>query len=95
LRPLGCRQFNVFGIPCATGEDPYYTRREDVLVPLADYTDRVFAAVLPFYNLKKGVDPANSIKLIRSQIMNLLSFDWKKLAALLSAGIPDNPAQHL
>lgn len=91
LRPLGCRQFNVFGIPCALGEDPYYTRREDVLVPLADYTDRVFAAVLPFYNLKDA-DEARSIKLIRSQIMNLQSFDWKKLAALLSSDSKDNPA---
>ena len=33
VRPLGCRQFNVFDKPCASGEDPYYTRRDDVLVP--------------------------------------------------------------
>lgn len=93
LRPLGCRQFNVFNMPCAPGEDPYYTRREDVLVPLAEYTKRVFAAVLPFYNLKKDPDEERSIKLIRAQIMNLLSYDWKKLASLLSGDIKDNPAQ--
>jgi Fe-S-cluster containining protein len=38
VRPIGCRQFNVFTAPCAPGEDPYYTRRDDVLVPVADYT---------------------------------------------------------
>jgi len=79
VRPLGCRQFNVFTKPCEQGEDPYYSRREDVLVPLSDYTDRVFNAVLPFYNLKKDADPAASARLIRAQIMNLQTYDWKRL----------------
>ena len=85
LRPIGCRQFNVFTTACAPGEDPYYTRRHDVLVPIADYTDRAFAAVLLFYNLKPEGDLSRSLKLIRSQIMNLQTFDWKKLAALIEA----------
>lgn len=83
LRPIGCRQFNVFTRPCAEGEDPYYTRRGDVLVPLQDYTDRAFAAVLPFYNLKREAGLATAIKLIRSQIMNLQSYDWNKLVAIM------------
>ncbi len=82
IRPIGCRQFNVFGAPCAEGEDPYYTRRHDVLIPLQDYTDRAFAAALPFYNMKED-DSARAVRLIRSQIMNLQAYDWKKLAALL------------
>lgn len=83
VRPIGCRQFNVFTTPCATGEDPYYTRRGDVLQPDHDYLDRAFAAVLPFYNLKKEGDVSGAIRTIRAQIMNLLSFDWSKLAALM------------
>jgi uncharacterized protein len=83
VRPIGCRQFNVFSQTCAEGEDPYYTRRGDVLVPIQDYTDRAFAAVLPFYNLKKEDDLAAAIKLIRSQIMNLQTYDWKKLVAIM------------
>ena len=83
LRPIGCRQFNVFTTPCAPGEDPYYTRRDDVLVPIADYTDRAFAAVLPFYNMKREGDLSRSIKLIRSQILNLQTVDWSKLVAML------------
>ncbi|HYA85889.1 MAG TPA: YkgJ family cysteine cluster protein [Nitrospirota bacterium] len=85
VRPMGCRQFNVFQKPCAEGEDPYYTRRDDVLVPLPEYSDRAFAAVLPFYNIniKQEIDPAQAIRLVRSQIMNLQSYDWKKLVAIL------------
>ncbi len=83
LRPVGCRQFNVVTAPCAAGEDPYFTRPDDVLQPIPEYLDRVFAAVLPFYNLKAGGDPARAIKTVRSQIMNLLSYDWSKLAAIL------------
>jgi len=82
IRPIGCRQFNVFGAPCAEGEDPYYTRRHDVLDPIQDYTDRAFAAVLPFYNMKED-DSARAVRLIRSQIMNLQTYDWKKLVTLL------------
>lgn len=83
LRPLGCRQFNVFTTPCAPGEDPYHTRRNDVLTPLPDYTDRVFAAALPLYAVKQPVDRAAGIKLVRAQIMNLQTFDWNKLIALI------------
>ncbi len=84
LRPVGCRQFNVFAAPCGPGEDPYFTRRDDVLQPDQAYLDRVFAAVLPFYNLKREGDVSGAVRTIRGQIMNLLSFDWSKLAALLS-----------
>jgi Fe-S-cluster containining protein len=83
VRPIGCRQFNVFRKPCVEGEDPYYTRRDDVLVPLPEYIDRAFAAVLPFYNIKENNDSAGAVRLVRSQIMNLQTYDWKKLVALL------------
>jgi Fe-S-cluster containining protein len=86
MRPVGCRQFNVFTTPCAPGEDPYYTRREDVLQPDQNYLDRVFAAVLPFYNLKKEGDLSIAIRTIRGQIMNLLAYDWSKLASLMGKG---------
>ncbi len=91
VRPLGCRQFNVFSAPCAPGEDPYYTRRDDVLMPVAEYTNRAFAAVLPFYGLKREGALAEPIKLVRSQIMNLRSFDWSKLVAIMDKTAPRKP----
>ncbi|MEK7789850.1 MAG: YkgJ family cysteine cluster protein, partial [Planctomycetota bacterium] len=51
IRPISCRQFNVFSKPCAEGEDPYYTRRDDVLTPIEDYTKKAFLATLPFYGI--------------------------------------------
>ena len=83
LRPIGCRQFNVFGASCAEGEDPYYTRRHDVLDPLQDYTDRAFSAAVALYTLEKDCGPGEAVRLIRSQIMNLQTYDWKKLVVLL------------
>ncbi len=90
LRPIGCRQFNVFTAPCAPGEDPYYTRRDDVLDPISDYTDRAFAAVLPLYNMKREGDISKALKLIRSQIMNLQTFDWTKLVAIMEHSVQKN-----
>jgi uncharacterized protein len=90
VRPIGCRQFNVFTAPCAPGEDPFYTRRDDVLMPVAEYTDRAFGAVLPFYGLKRE-GAAEAIKLVRSQIMNLRSFDWSKLVAIMDKSGPQKP----
>ncbi len=83
MRPVGCRQFNVFTASCQPGEDPYYTRRNDVLQPDEAYLDRAFAAVLPFYALKREGDESRAIRMVRAQIMNLLSFDWSKLTALM------------
>jgi Fe-S-cluster containining protein len=83
IRPVGCRQFNVFTAPCAPGEDPYFTRRDDVLQPIRDYLDRAFAAVVPLYPGVRKEDVLAAIKTIRGQIVNLLSYDWSKLAALM------------
>ena len=79
VRPLACRQYNVFTAPCAPGEDPYYTRRGDVLVPLPDYTDRAFAAVAAFYGMERERDAAKVVRAIRARIMNLQEHDWRKL----------------
>ncbi len=52
LRPLACRQFNVFGRACAEGEDAYYTRREDVLDPVVSAMDAAFYTMLPYYGIR-------------------------------------------
>lgn len=91
MRPVGCRQFNVFTAPCAPGEDPYFTRRQDVLQPDQDYLDRAFEAVLPLYNIKREADVAGSIRIVRHQVMNLLSFDWTKLAEMIEEKASNAP----
>lgn len=82
LRPVACRQFNVFDTPCGEGEDPYYTRREDVLEPIRKYTDRAFYCMLPFYGIS---DEKERWKIIESgavhQVVKLMqTCNWKSLA---------------
>jgi Fe-S-cluster containining protein len=89
VRPIGCRQFNVFSSPCAPGEDPYFTRRDDVLQPEPGYLDRAFSAVIPFYPTAKGTT-AEAIRMIRTQILNLRTFDWSKLASLMEKEMPSD-----
>ncbi len=82
LRPMACRQFNVFGKPCAEGEDPFYTRRNEVLTPLQSYTDRAFSIMLPFHGITGEAAKARAIKskLINTQVRVLQSCGWKELA---------------
>jgi len=89
VRPVSCRQFNVFTTPCAPGEDPYYTRRHDVLVPLSEYTDRAFSAVLAFYHVDKEKDVSKAVKFVRGRIMNLQEYDWKKLVKVMEGNDPE------
>lgn len=82
MRPVSCRQFNVFGKPCAEGEDPYYTRREDVLSPIKKYTDRAFFIMLSFYGVENETE---RWKIIESgavhQVVKLMqTCNWKSLA---------------
>lgn len=62
MRPIACRQFNVFGKPCAEGEDAYHTRREDVMTPIRRYMDEAFDIMLPFYGIKHKAERRKAIK---------------------------------
>ncbi|MGD2080705.1 MAG: YkgJ family cysteine cluster protein [Nitrospirota bacterium] len=90
MRPVSCRQFNVFGEPCSPGEDPYFTRREDVLTPIREHTVRAFAAMLPFYGIKKESEEEVD-RIINGEVRNLRSTDWKKLYKVMESFEAENP----
>ncbi|MBI4691455.1 MAG: YkgJ family cysteine cluster protein [Nitrospirae bacterium] len=92
IRPISCRQFNVFNRKCDEGEDPYYTRRDDVLTPIQEYTDRAFYIMLPFYGITDETDKAHVIKnnLIHSQVRILQLLNWKELAVKMDASASEN-----
>ncbi len=90
IRPVSCRQFNVFGEPCAPGEDPFFTRRDDVLTPVKAYTNRAFSVMLPFYDVKETTDEAVD-RIINGEVINLQSFDWKKLVRTMEGYDSRNP----
>jgi Fe-S-cluster containining protein len=81
MRPISCRQFNVFGKPCAEGEDPYYSRREDVLTPIKKYTDYAFFTMLPFYGVEKEPDRWKIIEsgAVHQMVKLIQTCNWKSL----------------
>lgn len=82
VRPIACRQFNVFSRPCAEGEDPYYTRRNDVLTPLEKYTHRAIGVMMPFYGITDEATKARAVKtgFIHTQARVLQACKWLELA---------------
>ncbi len=82
VRPVSCRQFIVFGKPCADNEDPYYTRLNDVLPPVKKHVDEAFFIMLPFYGVN---DESERRKVIQSGSVHKLvkliqTCNWKTLA---------------
>jgi len=82
MRPMACRQFNVFGSPCGEGEDPYYSRRQDVMEPVKKHVDQAFFVMLPFYGIDKE---SERIKIIETgafhrMVKELHACNWKELA---------------
>jgi Fe-S-cluster containining protein len=55
VRPVACRQYMVFGTPCAQGEDASRSRPQDVLAPSYDHMLAALMRTLPWY---AGHEPA-------------------------------------
>ncbi|GAB4483298.1 MAG: YkgJ family cysteine cluster protein [Thermodesulfovibrionales bacterium] len=81
LRPVGCRLFNVFGTSCEEGEDPFYTRRDDVLTPPPEITERAFRVMLPFYGYRdeKAQDAVIRNRLLHAEAQPIHSLTWQEL----------------
>lgn len=82
MRPIACRQFNVFSSPCREDEDPYFTRREDVMDPVKNYIDQAFFIMLPFYGVEKESERIKVIETggFHKMVKELKSCNWKELA---------------
>ncbi len=92
LRPMACRQFNVFSEPCAVGEDPFFTRRDDVLTPIREYTLRAFSPMFPFYGVPDNAERLSAADtIIQTQALNLMSFDWSELGRIMEDFDSRNP----
>ncbi len=86
MRPMACRQFNVFEQPCAEGEDPYHTRRADVLRPIPRFADEAFFLMLPFYGI---ADETQRRAMVASGGLHRLAKElrqcnWESLAARMA-----------
>lgn len=85
VRPMACRQFTVFGKPCAEGEDPWHTRRQDVLVPRRESLARAYRIMLPFHGVaaREEQDQWLARRLVDSLARNLPELDWRSLVKLM------------
>lgn len=82
LRPMACRQFNVFNRICDEGEDAYYTRRHEVLTPLKKYTNKAFMATMPFYGDRSRAEYRNIVEkgLMHMAAKDMQQCNWQSLA---------------
>jgi Fe-S-cluster containining protein len=87
VRPIACRQFMVFSHPCIEGEDPYYTRRKDVLSPLKEYLDEAFYIMMPFYGVKEETERRKAaVSGALHKVVRLIQeCNWKTLADTMDA----------
>lgn len=87
LRPMACRQFNVFDTPCKAGEDAFYTRRGDVLTPIREYADAAFLKMLPFYGVQNKAERRDIIKkgTHHDLAKDMQFMNWETVAAKMIA----------
>lgn len=87
IRPLACRYFNVFGKVCGDGEDPFYSRRDDVLTPDEKQKNKVLAHMLPYHGITGRQEKKEAIKTgyLYQHVRNLQEVDWPKLAIRMKA----------
>jgi uncharacterized protein len=83
LRPMACRQFNVFDRACAEGEDAYHSRRQDVMTPIQRFADAAFNRLLPFYGVRSKRERREAIRQgrVHALAQPLRGVDWSLLAA--------------
>ena len=82
MRPMACRQFNVFITPCEEGEDPFHTRRHDVMNPVKKHVDQAFFIMLPYHGIEKESDRRKFIEAgeMHKMVRELHGCNWKALA---------------
>ncbi len=90
LRPMACRQFNVFVTVCADGEDAFHTRRGDVLNPDAKRKDEALREMLRHHNVKEGCERRRLVESgeVHRLAQSLREMRWETLAARMAGGTP-------
>ncbi len=82
MRPMACRQFNVFNRICDEGEDAYYTRRHEVLTPIQRYVNDAFMRTMPFYGIKNKAERRRIVEneLMHAMAKDMMTLNWVSLA---------------
>lgn len=80
VRPIACRQYLVFGVPCLPREEPMESRPQDVFTP--DYTamNAALLHTLPWYaawtNFPRMADAAAGLRFLRGATTIIQAVNW-------------------
>jgi len=82
VRPMACRQFNVFGSACAPGEDPFHSRRRDVMDPVKKHVDQAFFIMLEYHGVEKDSERVSIVESggMHKMARELHGCNWRLLA---------------
>ncbi len=83
LRPMACRQFNVFTTVCAVGEDAFHTRRGDVMNPDRKSKAEALREMLRHHEVKDGRERRRLVESgeVHRLAQSLREIRWENLAA--------------
>lgn len=87
LRPMACRQFNVFNTVCAAGEDAFHTRLGDVLQPDMKLKNEALREMLRHHDVKDGRERRRLVESgeVHRLAQSLREMRWETLATRLAA----------
>ena len=87
LRPMACRQFNVFTTVCQPGEDAYHSRRGDVLTPNAKQKDAALSEMLRHHGVKGEAERHRLVASgeVHRLAQSLREMRWEAIAARMGA----------
>lgn len=85
VRPMACRHFTVIGQRCAEGEDPWHTRREDVITPRRETLEKAYRIMLPFHGvaLREEQEQWLARGLFKALVRNLPELAWPGLVRMM------------
>jgi Fe-S-cluster containining protein len=86
LRPMACRQFNVFNAVCEPGEDAFHTRRGDVLTPDRKRMHEALREMLRHHGVKDGLERRHLVETgeVHRLAQNLREMRWENLATRMA-----------
>lgn len=90
LRPMACRQYNVFVTACAHGEDAFHSRRGDVMRPDMKRKAEALCEMLRHHNVQDGRERQRLVESgeVHRLVQNLREMRWEALAASMGGGQP-------
>jgi uncharacterized protein len=95
LRPMACRQFNVFTTVCQDGEDAFHSRRADVLNPDAKRKHEALREMLRHHGVKSGLERRRLVDTgeVHRLAQSLREMRWETLAARMEKSLGQSADQ--